>query len=140
MKVPARLLRPLAAVLALAICATVAVAVPAQESGEPRPVATPRAECGPGSRPEPSIQGRVPREEVDSGRANRGYWCNLTVLGHSGSTGGFRVHRYVDRSGHECAYYDTALLFPTNALSLSAEATGVAVLDMSDPRNPVQTT
>src|ERR671915_2279431 len=138
MKFPRRLVRPLAAVLSLVVAGTVALAVPAQEAGEPRAVAAPRANCDPGSRPEPSIQGRVPREEVDSGRAEKGYWCNLTAVGHSGSTGGFRVHRYVDKSGHECAYYDTALLFPTNALSLSAEATGVAVLDMSDPRNPVR--
>ena len=61
------------------------------------------------------------------------------VIGHSGSTGGFRVHRYVDAAGHECAYYDTALLFPTNALSLSGEPTGVAVLDMTDPAKPVRT-
>ena len=54
----------------------------------------------------------------------------------AGATGGFRVHRYVDKDGHECAYYDTALLFPTNALSLSAEPTGVAVLDMTDPTKP----
>jgi hypothetical protein len=63
----------------------------------------------------------------------------MTVVGHTGSTGGFRVHRYVDKAGHECAFYDTALLFPTNALSLSAEPTGVAVLDMTDPAKPVRT-
>jgi hypothetical protein len=62
------------------------------------------------------------------------------VIGRSGSTGGFRVHRYVDRDGRECAYYDTTLLFPMNALSLSAEPTGVAVLDMSEPSKPVRTT
>ena len=60
----------------------------------------------------------------------------MSASGTSGSTGGFRVHRYVDKAGHECAYYDTALLFPTNALSLSAEPTGVAVLDMTRPGQP----
>ena len=50
------------------------------------------------------------------------------------------MHRYVDRAGRECAYYDTTLLFPTNALSLSGEPTGVAVLDMTDPAKPVRTT
>jgi hypothetical protein len=114
-------------------------AMAAQQAAEPPLEAVPRADCGPGSRPEPGIQGRVPREEVDSGRANEGYRCNVSVLGRSGSTGGFRVHRYVDQSARECAYYDTTLLFPTNATSLSAEPTGVAVLDMSDPRNPVRT-
>jgi hypothetical protein len=106
---------------------------------EPPEVATPRAQCGAGSRPEPGMQGRLSKEDVDSGRADDGYWCNLKRIGHSGETGGFRVHRYVDKTGHECAYYDTALLFPTNALNLSLDPTGVAVLDMSDPTKPVRT-
>jgi hypothetical protein len=122
-----------------ALAAPRPLALPAQQPAEPPITATPRAQCRRGSKPEPGMQGRMPREEVDSGRAAEGYWCNLTVLGHSGNTGGFRVHRYIDAQGHECAYYDTALLFPTNALSLSGEATGVAVLDMSDPRNPKRT-
>src|SRR3712207_1057437 len=63
----------------------------------------------------------------------------MSVISRTGSTGGFRVHRYIDRQGRECAYYDTTLLFPTNATSLSAQPTGVAVLDMSDPTKPVQT-
>src|SRR5918997_3490671 len=139
MRLPRRLVRPLAAVLAVVVAGTVALAVPAQDPGEPRLEAAPPANCGPGSRPEPSIQGRVPREEVDSGRAEQGYHCNLIEVGQTGSTGGFRVHRYVDSAGRECAYYDTALLFPTNALNLSRDPTGVAVLDMSDPRHPVRT-
>ncbi|MDQ6796222.1 MAG: hypothetical protein M3067_15665 [Chloroflexota bacterium] len=106
---------------------------------EPPIQATPRANCEPGGIPEGPMQGRVAAEDVAAGRVDHGYLCNLTVIGHTGSTGGFRVHRYVDRNGHECAYYDTTLLFPTNALSLSAEPTGVAVLDMSNPRNPVRT-
>jgi hypothetical protein len=112
---------------------------PAASAQEPPITATPRAQCGSGSHPEPGMQGRVPKDEVDSGRADQGYWCNLTRIGHIGATGGFRVHRYIDRGGRECAYYDTTLLFPTNALSLSLEPTGVAVLDMSDPRHPVRT-
>jgi hypothetical protein len=114
-------------------------AIPTQAKAEPPLEATPRADCGPGSRPEPGMQGRVPKEEVDSGRATDGYRCNISVVGQSGSTGGFRVHRYIDETGRECAYYDTTLLFPTNVLSLSLEPTGVAVLDMSDPSNPVRT-
>ena len=116
-----------------------AQAAKAQTAPEPPIVATPQARCRAGSHPEPSIQGRVPRKEVDSGRADKGYWCNLARIGHIGVTGGFRVHRYVDKAGHECAYYDTALLFPTNALNFSLDPTGVAVLDMSDPRHPVRT-
>jgi hypothetical protein len=112
---------------------------PAASAPEPALTATPRARCGPGSRPEPGMQGRVPKDEVDAGRADEGYWCNVKRIGHTGATGGFRVHRYVDKAGHECAYYDTALLFPTNALNLSLDPTGVAVLDMSDPSHPVRT-
>ena len=106
---------------------------------EPPIKATPRADCQPGGIPEGPMQGRVAADDIAAGRVDRGYLCNLKVVGHSGSTGGFRVHRYVDSGGHECAYYDTALLFPTNALSLSAEPTGVAVLDMTDPSHPVRT-
>jgi hypothetical protein len=79
------------------------------------------------------------KEDVDSGAAAEGYRCNMKVVGHSGQTGGFKVLRYVDNAGHECAYYDTTLLFPTNTFNLSFELTGVAVLDMSDPANPVRT-
>ena len=53
--------------------------------------------------------------------------------------GGFKTLRYIDSAGHECAFYDTALLFPTNAINLSGPSLGVAVLDMSDPAHPVQT-
>ena len=103
---------------------------------EPPERATPQGRCLSGSHPEPGMQGRLPKSEVDSGRADRGYWCNLRRIGHVGATGGFRVHRYVDKAGHECAYYDTTLLFPTNTFNLSRDPTGVAVLDMSNPRKP----
>ena len=103
------------------------------------PPATPRAECGPGSNPEPGIQGRVPADAVESGRADKGFTCNIELLAHRGKSGGFKVHRFVDETGRECAYYDTTLLFPTNVQHLSDEPTGVAVLDMSNPSKPVRT-
>ena len=31
--------------------------------------------------------------------------------------------RFVDKAGRECAYYDTTLLFPTNAQTLSERPT-----------------
>ena len=101
---------------------------------------TPKAECGPGSNPETGTQGRVPQSEIDSGRAAQGYWCNAEMLSHVGRSGGYKVERYVDAAGNECAFYDTTLLFPANAANLSSgDLTGVAVLDMKDPRNPVVT-
>jgi hypothetical protein len=115
------------------------MSIAAQRAAEPPITATPRADCEPGGIPEGPMQGRVAADAIAAGKVDKGYLCNLTVIGKSGSTGGFRVHRYIDKAGHECAYYDTTLLFPTNALSLSAEPTGVAVLDMTDPRHPVRT-
>jgi hypothetical protein len=116
-------------------------AAPAQ-APEPPLLPTPAAECGPGSRPEPGIQGRVPLEDHESGRAAEGYTCNTELVGaivteSRGTVGGYKVERYVDATGRECAYYDTTLLFPTNIAALSL---GVNVLDMSDPANPQITT
>lgn len=106
----------------------------------PHVAPTPRAECGPGSNPETGTQGRVPRDEVLSGRAEEGYTCNTEMVSRFGTTGGYKVERYVDAAGHECAYYDTTLLFPLSAINLKGgQVPGVAVLDMSDPARPVQT-
>jgi hypothetical protein len=100
----------------------------------PMDAVQPATNCEPGSKPQPSIDGRVP-----AGSATDGLWCNVTLLSHQGDDGGFKVYRYVDGAGHECAYYDTALLFPMNAFNLDSKGVGVAVLDMTDPRHPVQT-
>ncbi|WP_202922453.1 LVIVD repeat-containing protein [Sinimarinibacterium sp. NLF-5-8] len=109
---------------------------------EPLAGATPQGVCGPGSRPEPGMQGRVSQEDHDSGRAAEGYTCNAELVGEFfernpiGTVGGFKVERYVDKAGHECAYYDTTLVVGTNLFDGEA---GVNVLDMSDPANPVRT-
>lgn len=98
--------------------------------------------CGPGSNPETGMQGRVSQADHDSGRAAQGYSCNTELLGSLivpnavGTVGGFKVERYIDSTGRECAYYDSTLMFPTNILDMNA---GVNVLDMSDPSNPVLT-
>jgi hypothetical protein len=85
------------------------------------------------------LQGRVSAQDVADGRAARGYTCNTQLVGHYSTTGGYRVYRYVDHAGHVCAFYDTTLLFPTNALQGTTHLTGVFVLDMSDPAHPVRT-
>ena len=109
-------------------------AVPVQKPAAPPTDATPRAQCDPGSKPEPDIQGRVPKDS-----ATNGLWCNVTLIGHEGTTGGFKVFRYVDQAGHECGFYDQTLMFPLNALEFNPNSLGVAVLDMSDPSHPVKT-
>lgn len=104
--------------------------------------ATPKAQCGPGSRPETGIQGRVSKADQDSGAASKGFTCNTELVGSYivpnaiGSVGGFKVVRYVDAAGHECAYYDTTFIYPANILD---ETAGVNVLDMADPTHPVLT-
>ena len=108
--------------------------VPVRKAPSPSFDAAPRAQCQGSSKPEPSIQGRVP-----AGAATNGLWCNMTMIAHQGSSGGFRVYDYVDDQGHECAYYDSTLLFPSNALNISSNGAGVIVLDMTDPAKPQQT-
>lgn len=111
----------------------------AQNFGFLVPAATPQAECGPGSRPETGMQGRVSQADHDAGLAAAGFTCNTELVGQYrnegaiGTVGGFKVLRYVDKAGRECAYYDSTLLFPTNILDREL---GVNVIDMSDPTNP----
>lgn len=106
---------------------------------------TPKAVCGPGSRPETGTQGRVSLAEHESGRAALGYTCNTQEVGRwqpadppQGSVGGFKVFRYFDKAGRECAFYDSTLLFPGQYAN--GEPSGVNVLDMTDHANPVLTT
>lgn len=113
--------------------------------GSPVPGATPAALCGPGSDPETGLQGRVSAADVQSGRAARGYTCNTELVARHGATGltggagGYKVHRYTDASGRECAYYDSTLLLPMNLSRAATDLPGVVVLDMSDPANPKRT-
>jgi hypothetical protein len=116
-------------------------AVPA----EPVLQAVPRAVCGPNARQETGIQGRISRADHVSGLAAKGLQCNAELVGkHTqekagvdgtiiGTVGGYKVLRYKDKRGNECAYYDTSLLPPSN---VGDGNLGVRVLDMNDPKNP----
>src|SRR4051812_2706874 len=108
--------------------------VPIVQRAEPPFESTPLAKCGPGSHGQPGVDGRVP-----AGSAKDGFNCNVTLVGHEGTEGGFRTYRYTDAAGHECAFYDSTLLFPLNALNPGAGSVGVIVLDMSDPAHPKKT-
>ena len=130
----AKALRAVAAALLLVGAGGVRLAHAADPAVDPGP--TPKAPCGPGSKPETSIQGRVPASDVASGRAAQGYNCNTELVSHYGRAGGYRVHRYVDAAGHECAFYDSTLLFPVNTLATPTKSPGVFVLDMHDPPTP----
>jgi hypothetical protein len=97
--------------------------------------AAPRATCGPGSRPETGLQGQVTDADHSSGYSDQPITCNTELLGHIGTSGGFKVERYTDAAGHDCAYYDSTLIFPIDVPG----AIGVYVLDMTDPAHPVNT-
>jgi hypothetical protein len=99
---------------------------------------TPGIACDEGSMPE-TVQGKAPKADYDSGRAAEGYFCNARLVSHSQTSGGYRVERYLDAAGHECAYWDSTLLWPHNAPEQGVEGPGVFVMDMTDPANPVHT-
>lgn len=129
---------PLAPLSDMAVIAPITGDAPArvrtQLNPEPPNVATPRARCVTARHPEPGIQGRVP-----AGASDQGLDCNVRLISRQGAHGGFRVWRYRDAQGHECAYYDTAMLTPVNYVDVAAGSPGVVVLDMTDPARPVHT-
>jgi len=115
----------------------------ASSAEQPDRMPVPVAECGPGSLPETSTQGRVPQSDFTSGRYAQGYRCNTEAVAQEGVSGGFKALRYTDSKGNTCAYYDsTSLVPPTSTLAnlLSGGGIGVVVLDMNDPANPKRTT
>lgn len=133
--------RHLAIVLVAVLCGGIAMVSSGLISAEGAnfPAATPRARCGPGSMPETGVQGRVPASDYESGRAAKGYYCNAAEVGHQGSTGGFKVHRHVDKQGHQCAYYDSTRAFPSDLVEQFRDGLGVVVLDMDHPAKPRRT-
>ena len=85
----------------------------------------PRAECGPGSRPEPALQGEVTIADRESGRSSQGYTCNLEQVGnYPGEGAQWQLAGYGD-----CAYYGTRI-------HGSQEKRGTIVVDVSDPTRP----
>src|SRR5581483_11720314 len=77
---------------------------PLQENGAPPFAAVAPPSCDSTSRPDPSpVDGRVPASVIPSAE-HGGFTCNLTVVAHQGHSGGFKVWRYFDEQGHECAY------------------------------------
>jgi hypothetical protein len=111
-----------------------------QLNHEPPLEPSPRARCGRGSHPLRGMQGRVPPAAINSAQGTRGWTCNLAIVGHNPSPGGWRTWRYVDRLGHTCAFYDSSLAYPLTSLRLGlGPSQGVVVLEMSHPAHPVQT-
>jgi hypothetical protein len=130
----------LVATAATVAALTISGAVLSSAGGSPAAGAppTPDIRCDKGSMPE-KVQGKAPAADYESGRAAKGYFCNAREISHFGTSGGYRVERYVDKAGHECAYWDSTLLWPHNIPEQGTEGPGVYVMDMSDPAKPVHT-
>jgi hypothetical protein len=101
--------------------------------------------CRPGDSPYTALQGQVPVGDRVTGRAARHYWCNLEHLGDYVEPGRVDVAHGVpgawatlDTYEH-CAYYGDAAAGVLGPSPQSAPPGGTVVLDVSNPRHPVQT-
>ena len=86
--------------------------------------AVPQLPCQPGDRPETDLQGRVPPQDIATGRAALGYNCNLDLVGQFPSSGAGTLDSFGD-----CAYYGQGTY-----------AFGTQVLDVTDGAQPLPTT
>ena len=87
----------------------------------------PKANCGAGDRTEGGMQGETTRQERLSGDSEKGYNCNLEIVGQFRGEG-TKSQGALAWSDH-CAYYTTT----NNPLQ---EHRGTIVLDVSDPAHP----
>ncbi|MCD0449793.1 hypothetical protein LO762_11415 [Actinocorallia sp. API 0066] len=111
-----------------AVVAVLALSEAAPAAARPSPDArVPRAECGPGSRPETGLQGQVPLRDRRSGRSQRGYECNLELVSRYQGQG----QATVGASYGTCQYLGTIL--PS---AVTAKRPGVNVIDFANPRKP----
>ncbi|HEX6390454.1 MAG TPA: hypothetical protein VFZ89_13420 [Solirubrobacteraceae bacterium] len=85
------------------------------------------AQCAPGDLVETGLQGQIPMADRLSGRAVKGYTCNLTEVGSYPSTSFANFDTY-----ENCAYY-------SDTIGLTNAEGGTIVLDVSDPRKPRKT-
>src|SRR5262245_55823517 len=98
---------------------------PANEPGWMGPA--PKAECGPSDRTESGLQGQTTSQERASGDSERGYNCNLELVGQFEGEGAFSQDG-PSYFGH-CAYMATE----NNPQQAHP---GIVVIDVSHPRNP----
>lgn len=89
-----------------------------------RPV--PKAHCGPSDRAEGGLQGQTTLAERRSGDSERGYNCNLQLVGQAQDQGAWWQMAWL---GH-CAYYGTS------GYTQDRRHRGVVVVDASDPHHP----
>ena len=99
-----------------------------KEVGSMGPV--PKAQCGRSDHTESGLQGQTTSSERSSGDSQRGYNCNLELVGQFRGEGAFSQNgpAYLDH----CAYMSTEN-------NPAQKNPGVVVIDVSDPKNPKPT-
>ena len=100
----------------------------ADEIGSMGPV--PKAQCGPSDRTESGLQGQTTSKERASGDSERGYNCNLELVGQFRGEGAF--------SQDGPSYFDHCAYMATENNPLQAHP-GIVVIDVSVPTNPKAT-
>src|SRR3974390_1157990 len=100
----------------------------ANESGSMGPV--PKAQCGPSDRTESGLQGQTTSQERASGGSERGYNCNLALVGQFRGEGAF--------SQDGPSYFDHCAYMATENKPRQAHP-GIVVIDVADPKNPKAT-
>jgi LVIVD repeat-containing protein len=106
----------------------------ARQSATAQPVPStapvPKATCGRMDRTETGLQGQTTPDERSSGRSDRGFNCNLELVGQFQGEGAFSQDgpAFLDN----CAYYATEN-------RAGQKHAGVVVVDASDPRHPQAT-
>jgi len=100
----------------------------ANEVGSMGPV--PKAECGPSDHTESGLQGQTTSQERSSGDSQRGYNCNLELVGQFRGEGAF--------SQDGPSYFSHCAYMATENRAQQAHP-GIVVIDVSDPKNPQPT-
>ena len=89
----------------------------------------PKAHCGPNDRVESGLQGQTTLAERLNGDSERGYNCNLQLVGQFQGEGSWWQMAWF----RQCAYYGTTG-------GPEQQHLGVVVVDATDPRNPQAST
>src|ERR1700741_3325426 len=101
--------------------------VASRQTGTPASASVPKATCGRSDHPESGLQGQTTPRERSSGDSERGYNCNLELVGRFQGEGAF--------SQDGPAYSDDCAYFATENRP-AQQHPGLVVVDVSDPRNP----
>src|SRR2546423_15339955 len=109
----------------LSLSASIALAQPASDGF---PGSVPKAICGPGDHTESGLQGQTTAQERFGGDSERGYNCNLELVGEFHGEGVYSQ----DGPAYDgdCAYMGTDNVTPLQ------QHHGVVVVDASDRRHP----